>query len=88
MQEYFDLTDEMLLDYAESIATVMEREYIYISTNHVGLYEKYGYKLYRKSEIEKIQKSQLGGLEKIPNRGLRNFRLYLPTSVAGINYTL
>ena len=24
-----------------------------------------------KSEIEKIQKSQLGGLENIPNRGLR-----------------
>lgn len=36
----------MLLDYAESIATVMEREYIYISTNHVGLYEKYGYEFY------------------------------------------
>ena len=37
----------MLLDYAESIATVMEREYIYISTNHVGLYEKYGYEFYK-----------------------------------------
>lgn len=37
----------MLLDYAESIASVMEREYIYISTNHVGLYEKYGYEFYK-----------------------------------------
>lgn len=37
----------MLLDYAESIATVMEREYIYISTNHIGLYEKYGYEFYK-----------------------------------------
>lgn len=37
----------MLLDYAESIATVMGREYIYISTNHVGLYEKYGYEFYK-----------------------------------------
>lgn len=37
----------VLLDYAESIATVMEREYIYISTNHVGLYEKYGYEFYK-----------------------------------------
>ena len=36
----------ILLDYAESIATVMEREYIYISTNHVGLYEKYGFEFY------------------------------------------
>ena len=37
----------MLLDYAESLATVMEREYIYISTNHIGLYEKYGYEFYK-----------------------------------------
>ena len=37
----------MLLDYAESIATVMEREYIYISTNHDGLYEKYGFEFYK-----------------------------------------
>ena len=36
-----------LLDYAESIATVMEHKYIYISTNHIGLYEKYGYKFYK-----------------------------------------
>ena len=37
----------ILLDYAESIATIMEREYIYISTNHIGLYEKYGYEFYK-----------------------------------------
>lgn len=37
----------MLLDYAESIATVMEREYIYISTKNAGLYEKYGYDFYK-----------------------------------------
>lgn len=32
-----------LLAYAESLATVMGKESIYISTAHVGLYEKYGY---------------------------------------------
>lgn len=37
----------MLLDYAESIATVTGREYIYISTNHIGLYEKYGYEFFK-----------------------------------------
>ncbi|MCI5620486.1 MAG: GNAT family N-acetyltransferase [Lachnospiraceae bacterium] len=37
----------MLLDYGESIATVMGREYIYISTGHIGLYEKYGYEFFR-----------------------------------------
>ena len=35
-----------LLDYAESIATIMGREYVYISTNHIGLYEKYGYEFF------------------------------------------
>lgn len=37
----------LLLDYAESIATVMGKDYIYISTGHIGLYEKYGYEFYR-----------------------------------------
>ena len=37
----------LLLDYAESLATVMEREYIYISTGHTGLYEKYGYEFFQ-----------------------------------------
>ena len=37
----------LLLDYAESIATVMGKEYIHISTGHTGLYEKYGYEFYR-----------------------------------------
>ena len=37
----------MLLDYAECIATTQEKEYIYISTGHTGLYEKYGYEFYK-----------------------------------------
>lgn len=32
-----------LLDYCECLATVMGKESIYISTDHIGLYEKYGY---------------------------------------------
>lgn len=36
----------LLLDYAECIATIMGKEYVYISTNHVGLYEKYGYEFF------------------------------------------
>ncbi len=36
-----------LLDWAESIAAIMGREHVYISTNHVGLYEKYGYAFFR-----------------------------------------
>lgn len=36
-----------LLDYAESLAAIMGREAVYISTNHTGLYEKYGYEFYK-----------------------------------------
>lgn len=32
-----------LIAYAESLATIMGKEYSYISTGHKGLYEKYGY---------------------------------------------
>ncbi len=49
----------MLLDYAESIATVMDREYIYISTGHTGLYEKYGYEFYKIDEDIEGEKSRI-----------------------------
>ena len=37
----------LLFDYAESIATIMEKEYIYISTGHTGVYENYGFEFYK-----------------------------------------
>ena len=37
----------LLLDYTECIATIMGKEYIYISTGHTGLYEKYGYEFFQ-----------------------------------------
>ena len=40
-----------LLDCAESIAAIMERKYTYISTNHIGLYEKYGMHLNTQSSF-------------------------------------
>lgn len=33
----------VLLDWCECIATIMGKDNIYISTDHTGLYEKYGY---------------------------------------------
>lgn len=36
-----------VIRFAESLATVMEKEYIYISTGHTGLYEKYGYEFFQ-----------------------------------------
>lgn len=35
-----------LLAYAESLATIMGKEYVYISTGETGLYEKYGYEFF------------------------------------------
>lgn len=37
----------LLLDHAESIAASRGKEYIYISTGHTGLYEKYGYEFFK-----------------------------------------
>ena len=37
----------ILLEYAESLACVMGKEYTYISTGHTGLYEKYGYEFFK-----------------------------------------
>lgn len=54
----------LVLDYAESIATVMGREYIYISTNHTGLYEKYGY------EFLKMEKDMGGEDSRIYRKAL------------------
>lgn len=37
----------LLLDHAEKLAAAMKFAYSYISTEHIGLYEKYGYEFYR-----------------------------------------
>ena len=39
-----------LLDYGEFLATIMGKDNIYISTNHIGLYEKYGYQFLQVSK--------------------------------------
>ncbi len=54
----------LLLNYAESLATVMGREYIYISTGHTGLYEKYGY------EFFKLDKDIGGGDSRVYRKAL------------------
>lgn len=67
----------LLFDYAESIATVMERENIYISTGHVGLYEKYGYEFYKMEkdiggEDSRIYRKNLALEGKAKERRLQN----------------
>ncbi len=36
----------LLLKHAEELAAEEGKEYVYISTNHIGLYEKYGYEFW------------------------------------------
>ena len=36
-----------LIEYSEKLAKERGQEYIYISTNHIGLYEKYGYEFFQ-----------------------------------------
>lgn len=37
----------LLLQYAENLAKADGHQSVYISTNHIGLYEKYGYSLHK-----------------------------------------
>ena len=71
LKQYGKVVDYMTEKLVAEFYGVNEYTIKHIGDRHKYELEKYGYKLYRKSEIEKIQKSQLGGLENIPNRGLR-----------------
>lgn len=56
----------ILLDYAESLATVMGKEFIYISSTHTGLYEKYGY------EFDQILKDVGGEDSRVYRKALQS----------------
>lgn len=67
----------VLLDYAECLATAMDYGYIYISTGHTGLYEKYGYEFYRlEKDIEggdsRVYRKDLGLSGEERDRRLEN----------------
>lgn len=49
----------MLLKYAESIAGIMGMEYVYISTDHIGLYEKYGYEFFEIAKTINDEESKI-----------------------------
>ena len=53
-----------LLSYAEEAARSEDREFVYISTDHVGLYEKYGYEFFEEmqsvsGEISRVYRKSL-----------------------------
>ena len=55
----------LLLEHAESLAAIMGREAVYISTGHTGLYEKYGY------VFERMDTDVSGGETRIYRKALR-----------------
>jgi len=49
----------IILDYCECIATVRGTENVYISTDHVGLYEKYGYEFLEMQDTPSGEKARV-----------------------------
>lgn len=61
------MTEPMVADFYEVTSSVINN----IGTRNKNELEQYGYRAYKKSEVEKLLKTQDEFLENIPNRGLR-----------------
>lgn len=61
------MTESMVADFFRTPQSAIE----HCGTRNKDELSNYGYRVYKKSEVEKILISQDGGLENIPNRGLR-----------------
>lgn len=61
------MTEPMVADFFKTPQSAIE----HCGTRNKDELSNYGYRVYKKSEVEKILISQDGGLENIPNRGLR-----------------
>ena len=48
-----------LLEYAKNVAASEGATHIYISTDHMGLYEKYGYSFYKLMKDDENQDSRV-----------------------------
>ena len=70
-----------LLKYAEQLAKESGMEYLHISTNHIGLYEKYGFSFY------KVMKDIEGGDSRVYRKAIvRKKRVRLTVAYDGTNY--
>ena len=68
LKKFGEVTDYMTEPMVANFYGVNDRTINHIGSRNKEELEKYGYKIYKKTEIEKIQN---GFLENIPNRGLR-----------------
>lgn len=48
-----------LMRYAESLATIMGRQAVYLTTTNIGLYEKYGYTFYQRARDSEGQDTRI-----------------------------
>lgn len=72
-----------VLNWAESVATVMGREAVYISTDHTGLYEKYGYEFFRTAKSVGGEKTRIYRKELSADGGEKQKRLESPNRGGG-----
>lgn len=71
LKKYGDVVDYMTEPMVAEFYRVTNKTIHHIGDRNKTELEQYGYKAYKKSEVEKLLKPQGGVLENIPNRGLR-----------------
>lgn len=71
LKKYGDVVDYMTEPMVANFYKVTNKAIHNIGDRNKEELERYGYKAYKKSEVEKLLKPQLEVLENVPNRGLR-----------------
>lgn len=71
LKKYGEVVDYMNESMVAQFYKVTNKTIHHIGDRNKTELEQYGYKVYKKSEVEKLLKPQDGVLENIPNRGLR-----------------
>lgn len=71
LKKYGDVVDYMTEPMVTQFYNVCDTTIKLLATRNKEELEKYGYRVYKKSEVEKLLKLQDVSLENIPNRGLR-----------------
>lgn len=75
LKKYGEVTDYMTETMVAEFYRVTNKTIHHIGDRNKTELEQYGYKAYKKSEVEKLLKPQGGVLENVPNRGLRLYSI-------------
>lgn len=75
LKKYGDVVDYMTEPMVANFYKVTNKAIHNIGDRNKEELERYGYKAYKKSEVEKLLKPQVEVLENVPNRGLRLYSI-------------